>query len=66
MRKSLSLIVVAAALMALGACSTTTEQKAASGAVAGAVIAGPVGAAVGGAAGAVAGHVQTESEKPHS
>ena len=66
MRKSLSLIVVAGALMALGACNTTTEQKAASGAVAGAVVAGPVGAAVGGAAGAVAGHAQTEAEKPHS
>ena len=67
MRKSLSLLVAAGALIALGACSTTTEQKAASGAVAGAVIAGPVGAAVGGAAGAVAGHVQKEAaEKPHS
>lgn len=31
MRKSLALIVVAGALMALGACSTTTEQKAAAG-----------------------------------
>jgi osmotically inducible lipoprotein OsmB len=67
MHKSLSLIVVAGALMALGACSTTTEQKAGAGAVAGAVVAGPVGAAVGGAAGAVAGHVQKEAdEKPHS
>jgi osmotically inducible lipoprotein OsmB len=66
MRKSLSLIVVAGTLMALGACSTTTEQKAGAGAVAGAVVAGPVGAAVGGAAGAIAGHAQTESEKPHS
>jgi outer membrane lipoprotein SlyB len=66
MRKPLSLIVVAGALMALGACNTTTEQKAGAGAVAGAVVAGPVGAAVGGAAGAVAGHAQTESEKPHS
>ncbi|HEV7383952.1 MAG TPA: hypothetical protein VGN89_03670 [Phenylobacterium sp.] len=66
MRKPLSLIVVAGALMVLGACSSTTEQKAGAGAVAGAVVAGPVGAAVGGAAGAVAGHAQTESEKPHS
>jgi osmotically inducible lipoprotein OsmB len=67
MRKSLNLIVVAGALMALGACSSTTEQKAGAGAVAGAVVGGPVGAAVGGAAGAVAGHVQTEAaEKPHS
>ncbi|MFI4964574.1 MAG: hypothetical protein ACHP9T_04320 [Caulobacterales bacterium] len=65
MRKTLSLIVAAGALVALGACNTTTEEKAASGAVAGAVVAGPVGAAVGGAAGAVAGHVQDSSEKPH-
>jgi len=66
MRKTLSLIIVAGALVALGACSTTTEQKAGAGAVAGAVVGGPVGAAVGGAAGAVAGHVQDESSKPHS
>jgi osmotically inducible lipoprotein OsmB len=66
MRKTLSLIVVAGALVALGACNTTTEQKAASGAVAGAVVAGPVGAAVGGAAGAVAGKVSEDSSKPHS
>ena len=66
MRKTLSLIVAAGALVALGACSTTTEQKAGAGAVAGAVVAGPVGAAVGGAAGAVVGHVQNESkDKPH-
>ena len=65
MRKSLGLLVLAGALIALGACSTTTEQKAATGAVAGAVVAGPVGAAVGGAAGAVAGKVQEESSKPH-
>jgi len=65
MRKTLSLLIVAGALTALGACSTTTEQKAGAGAVAGAVVGGPVGAAVGGAAGAVAGHVQEES-KPHS
>lgn len=66
MRKTLSLIVVAAGLMALGACSSTTEEKAGAGAVAGAVVAGPVGAAVGGAAGAVAGHVQEDSGKPHN
>lgn len=66
MRKTLSLIVVAAGLMALGACSSTTEEKAGAGAVAGAVVAGPVGAAVGGAAGAVAGHVQEDSSKPHN
>ncbi|WP_293373012.1 hypothetical protein [Phenylobacterium sp.] len=66
MRKTLSLIVVAAGLMALGACSSSTEEKAGAGAVAGAVVGGPVGAAVGGAAGAVAGHVQEDSSKPHS
>jgi uncharacterized membrane protein len=66
MRRTLSLIVVAAGLVALGACNTTTEQKAAAGAVGGAVVAGPVGAVVGGAAGAVAGHVQDDSSKPHS
>jgi osmotically inducible lipoprotein OsmB len=66
MRKSLSLLVVAGALMALGACSTTTEQKAGAGAVAGAVVGGPIGAAVGGAAGAVAGHAQDDASKPHS
>ena len=58
MRNTLSLLAIAGAALALAACSTTTEQKAASGAVAGAVVAGPVGAAVGGAAGAVAGHMQ--------
>lgn len=45
---------IAGALI-LSACGTTTEQKAATGAVAGAVVAGPVGAAVGGAAGAAVG-----------
>lgn len=63
MRKTLSLLVLGAALMGAAACNTTTEQKAGAGAVAGAVVAGPVGAAVGGAAGAVAGHAQTEAEK---
>lgn len=66
MGKTLSLIVAAAGLMTLGACSTNTEQKAAAGAIGGAVIAGPVGAAVGGAAGAVAGHIQEGDAKPHS
>ena len=67
MRNTLCLLAVTGALITLGACSTTTEQKAGAGAVAGAVVAGPIGAAVGGAAGAVAGHLQTEAqEKPHS
>ena len=65
MHTTLTLLAVSGALLTLGACSTTTEQKAASGAVAGAVIAGPVGAAVGGAVGAVAGHVQTEAAEKH-
>jgi hypothetical protein len=63
MRKTISLLVAAAALTSLAACNTTTEQKAAAGAVGGAVVAGPVGAAVGGAAGAVAGHVQDDTKK---
>ncbi|HZZ32109.1 MAG TPA: hypothetical protein VFE10_08965 [Phenylobacterium sp.] len=66
MRKTLCLIVVAAGLMSLGACSSSTEEKAGAGAVAGAVVGGPVGAAVGGAAGAVAGHIQEGDAKPHS
>ncbi len=69
MRKTLTLLVVAGAFasplaVGLGACSSTTEEKAGAGAVAGAVVGGPVGAAVGGAAGAVAGHVQEDSSKP--
>ena len=54
MRKTF-LVLAAGAAVSLAACGHTTEQKAATGAVAGAVVAGPVGAAVGGAAGAVAG-----------
>jgi osmotically inducible lipoprotein OsmB len=61
MHKTFSLLVLTATLMGAAACNTTTEQKAAAGAVGGAVVAGPVGAVVGGAAGAVAGHVQTEA-----
>jgi hypothetical protein len=63
MGKTIGLIVAAGALVALCACNTTTEQKAAAGAVGGAVVAGPVGAAVGGAAGAVAGHATDDSRK---
>jgi hypothetical protein len=55
MQKTLSLLAIIAAAAALSACGHTTEQKAASGAVAGAVVGGPVGAAVGGAAGAAIG-----------
>lgn len=62
MRTTIGLIAAASALLGLAACNTTTEQKAAAGAVGGAVVAGPVGAAVGGAAGAVAGHA-TDDKK---
>lgn len=47
-----TLAAVALCAAALSACGHTTEQRAATGAIAGAVVAGPVGAAVGGAAGA--------------
>lgn len=52
MRRLLLPLAVTAAALSLGACGHTTEQRAATGAVAGAVVAGPVGAAVGGAVGA--------------
>ena len=54
---------VLAGALALAACGSTIEQKAATGAIAGAVVAGPVGAAVGGAAGAAAGHVQGDPDE---
>lgn len=47
---------MASTALAVAACGTTIEQKAATGAIAGAVVGGPVGAAVGGAAGAAVGH----------
>lgn len=47
-----ALAMIAVGATALSACGHTTEQRAATGAIAGAVVAGPVGAAVGGAAGA--------------
>lgn len=52
--------LAAVCAVALVGCGHTTEQKAATGAVAGAVVGGPVGAAVGGAAGAAIGN----AEKP--
>jgi osmotically inducible lipoprotein OsmB len=58
MTRTAILTLTATAALALAACGTTVEQKAATGAVAGAVVAGPVGAAVGGAAGTAAAHVQ--------
>ena len=62
MRKTLSLLAAAGLVVSLAACGHTTEQKAASGAVAGAVVGGPVGAAVGGATGAAVGQA-TEGPK---
>lgn len=60
MRRSIITAATLAALAlgatALSACGHTTEQRAATGAIAGAVVAGPVGAAVGGAAGAARPH----------
>lgn len=49
---TLTLALLALGATGLSACGHTTEQRAATGAIAGAVVAGPVGAAVGGAAGA--------------
>ena len=52
------------AVLLLGGCGNTTEQRAASGglggAAAGAVVGGPVGAVVGGAAGAAGGTAMDE------
>lgn len=50
-----TMTLLTAAVLALGACSTTEQRigGAAAGAGTGAVIAGPVGAVVGGAAGAL-------------
>jgi uncharacterized surface protein with fasciclin (FAS1) repeats len=60
----ITLGVAAVALLSLGACGGTTEERAATGglggAAAGAVVGGPVGAIVGGAAGATGGAVLDE------
>ena len=56
MRNLMLLLAAAGAITTLAACGHTTEQKAATGAVAGAVIGGPVGAAAGAAAGTAVGH----------
>ncbi|OGN49402.1 MAG: hypothetical protein A2352_05315 [Caulobacterales bacterium RIFOXYB1_FULL_67_16] len=58
MTKIILVSAAAVAALSLAACGTTTEQKAASGAVAGALVGGPVGAAVGGAAGTAVGQAQ--------
>jgi hypothetical protein len=60
MTRTLIAMTFAASALALGACGSTMEQRAATGAVAGAVVAGPVGAAVGGAAGAAVSRTQGE------
>ena len=54
---------ILAGALALAACGSTIEQRAATGAIAGAVVAGPVGAAVGGAAGAAVGHAQNDPDE---
>ncbi len=48
-----TLILLAGACLALAACGHSTEQRAATGAVAGAVVGGPIGAAAGAAVGTV-------------
>ncbi len=53
MRKTLSLIVLAALSATLAACGHNVEQRAATGAVTGAVFGGPVGAVVGAGVGTV-------------
>lgn len=57
-QRKAAVLAASAIGLALAACGTTIEQKAATGAVAGAVVGGPVGAAVGGAAGTVVGQAQ--------
>jgi hypothetical protein len=56
----LAIVALAGVTLALTACGHTTEQRAATGAVAGGVIAGPVGAAAGAATGAVVSKTQGE------
>jgi len=48
-------------LALLGACGTSMEQRAATGAATGLIVAGPVGAAVGAAAGAVVSEVEEDN-----
>ncbi|MFN4287351.1 MAG: hypothetical protein ACK4E3_02495 [Brevundimonas sp.] len=50
-RKIAGAVMISGAMVALAACGTNVEQRAATGAIAGAVVAGPAGAVVGGAAG---------------
>lgn len=53
MNTAIKLLPVIGLGLALAACGTNTEQRAATGAATGAVIAGPVGAVAGAATGAV-------------
>jgi hypothetical protein len=53
MHKTLALLAVGGAVLALAACGHDTAQRASTGAIAGAVVGGPIGAAVGAGAGAV-------------
>ena len=64
MRSKIAVLMLTALGLGLGACGSTMERKAATGAAAGAVVAGPVGAAVGAAAGAAT-EVVTERAKPN-
>ena len=56
-------LVLSATALALAACGSSMEQRAATGALGGAVVAGPVGAAVGAAGGAVVSTVAGEPKK---
>jgi hypothetical protein len=62
MRSKITLVLLTALGLGLGACGTTMEKKAATGAIAGAAVAGPVGAAAGAAVGAAT-EVVTEEQK---
>jgi osmotically inducible lipoprotein OsmB len=60
--KLASLTFAAVALVLVG-CGSTTEERAATGAVGGAVVAGPVGAVVGAAGGAAVSKAANEPAK---
>jgi len=57
LKTSALMVMIAASVALLGACTTTDTRiaGAGAGALAGAMVAGPVGAAAGGVAGAIAG-----------
>ena len=59
----LASLAFAAVALVLAGCGSTTEQRAATGAVGGAVVAGPVGAAVGAAGGAAVSKAANEPAK---